>query len=177
MVWVGRDFKAHLIPPHGCPIPGSVPGQVVQHSFGVKSNPSKRHRERLNQELNKLMGLLPFPEDVRSRLDKLSILRLAVGYLKVKSYLMGECPCWEGGKAPGINPRCTACVLPQALGWEVAHNGFVITVTGDGHIFYISPTMQDYLGFHQVSTIPQLLSLPLPHSSSLSPSWSSGPKH
>lgn len=26
-------------------------------------------------------------------------------------------------------------------------------MTGDGYIFYISPTVQDYLGFHQVSTM------------------------
>ncbi|NWW25844.1 AHR protein, partial [Falcunculus frontatus] len=130
---------------------------------GVKSNPSKRHRERLNQELNKLTGLLPFPEDVRSRLDKLSILRLAVGYLKVKSYLMATAPkvgnCVDQPRAPGgdgwTELQGDRELFPEGELLLQALNGFVIVVTGDGYIFYISPTVQDYLGFHQSDLIYQ----------------------
>ncbi|NXY33861.1 AHR protein, partial [Pomatorhinus ruficollis] len=130
---------------------------------GVKSNPSKRHRDRLNQELNKLTGLLPFPEDVRSRLDKLSILRLVVGYLKVKSYLMATAPkdgnCMDQPRAPGggswTEPQASRELFPEGELLLQALNGFVIAVTGDGYIFYISPTVQDYLGFHQSDLIYQ----------------------
>nr|BAO18777.1 aryl hydrocarbon receptor 2 [Corvus macrorhynchos] len=130
---------------------------------GGKSNPSKRHRDRLNQELNKLTGLLPFPEDVRSRLDKLSILRLAVGYLKVKSYLMATAPkvgsCVDQPRAPGgdrwMELQGDTELFPEGELLLQALNGFVIAVTGDGYIFYISPTVQDYLGFHQSDLIYQ----------------------
>ncbi|NXE27125.1 AHR protein, partial [Ardeotis kori] len=131
---------------------------------GVKSNPSKRHRDRLNQELNKLTGLLPFPEDVRTRLDKLSVLRLAVGYLKVKSYLMaaatdvGDCVL-DQPRAPGGNGQRDLQVdkelFPEGELLLQAFNGFVIAVTGDGYIFYVSPTVQNYLGFHQSDLIYQ----------------------
>ncbi|NXJ78195.1 AHR protein, partial [Trogon melanurus] len=131
---------------------------------GVKSNPSKRHRDRLNQELSKLTGLLPFPEDVRTGLDKLSILRLAVGYLKVKSSLMATATNdvnykLDQPRAPGANgqtdPQLNKELFPEGELLLQALNGFVIAVSGDGYIFYISPTVQDYLGFRQSDLIYQ----------------------
>ncbi|MCJ8747639.1 hypothetical protein PDJAM_G00155570, partial [Pangasius djambal] len=130
---------------------------------GAKSNPSKRHRDRLNMELDKLTSLLPFSEDVRSRLDKLSVLRLSVGYLKVKSFFnatmkktVGGANIWPAGTLGGNGQKVSSLdgvsfsegeLLLQAL------NGFVLVITAEGYVFYSSPTIQDYLGFHQRSDI------------------------
>nr|XP_046225588.1 aryl hydrocarbon receptor-like isoform X2 [Oncorhynchus gorbuscha] len=130
----------------------------------VMTNPSKRHRDRLNGELDRLTGLLPFSQEVRGRLDKLSVLRLSVGYLKVKRFFhatlqkKSECPAtlvsgngrngWTSTSIDGVS-LSEGNLLLQAL------NGFVLVVTSDGSIFYASPTIQDYLGFHQSDVVHQ----------------------
>ncbi|XP_069576560.1 aryl hydrocarbon receptor-like [Brachyistius frenatus] len=126
----------------------------------AKSNPSKRHRDRLNGELERLASLLPFPEEVTASLDKLSILRLSVSYLRAKNFFSVALNSRnratptandDNGKAAGAadGKISEGELLLQAL------NGFVLVITAGGTIFYSSHTIQDYLGFHQTDVMHQ----------------------
>ncbi|VDO13433.1 unnamed protein product [Brugia timori] len=43
----------------------------------------------MNSELEIVAALLPYEQNVISRLDKLSVLRLAVSYLQIKTHFQG----------------------------------------------------------------------------------------
>ncbi|XP_064289458.1 aryl hydrocarbon receptor-like isoform X3 [Passer domesticus] len=141
------------------PLPASLrtrPGPAE----GGGSNPSKRHRERLNRELERLAGLLPFPEDVVAGLDKLSVLRLSAGFLRARRFF-GVALKNPGAKeaqrdgAYGTGPALDSATVPEGELLLQALNGFVLVVTSEGLIFYSSHTIQDYLGFHQTDVMHQ----------------------
>ncbi|XP_072349784.1 aryl hydrocarbon receptor-like [Scyliorhinus torazame] len=130
----------------------------------AKSNPSKRHRDRLNVEFDNLLGLLPTTEEIAGRLDKLSVLRLGVSCLRLKRFFevtLGQrkrcLPAERPGNA-GVDKRITNLgnvMLSEGELLLQALNGFVLVVTSEGDIFYASPTVQEYVGFHQTAVMHQ----------------------
>ncbi|XP_015781093.1 circadian locomoter output cycles protein kaput [Tetranychus urticae] len=122
----------------------------------TKSNPSKRHRERLNAELDMLASLLPYEQSVLSKLDKLSILRLSVSYLRTKSYFQAifNKERERQGNLHEIHRNTPRELLYPDIMMEgdlilQALNGFLLILTCDGEVFYTSHTVETYLGFHQ----------------------------
>ncbi|KAG5682009.1 hypothetical protein PVAND_011404 [Polypedilum vanderplanki] len=135
----------------------------------TKSNPSKRHRERLNAELDLLASLLPFEQNILSKLDRLSILRLSVSYLRTKSYFQvvmhkekeengmihmhHSHSSHDGYRAREIgifeNGLLDADVFLQAL------NGFLMMLTCEGEVFFATHSIESYLGFHQSDIVHQ----------------------
>ncbi|XP_069500672.1 neuronal PAS domain-containing protein 1 isoform X2 [Ambystoma mexicanum] len=130
-------------------------------------NAARSRRGKENFEFYELAKMLPLPGAITSQLDKASIVRLTISYLKMRDFANHGDPPWsmraEGGasasalKALGSQGQSLAAALStelfeQNLGGHILQSldGFVFAVNQEGKFLYISETVSIYLGLSQV---------------------------
>ncbi|XP_048217771.1 hypoxia-inducible factor 1-alpha isoform X4 [Perognathus longimembris pacificus] len=104
-----------------------------------KSRDAARSRRSKESEVfYELAHQLPLPHNVSSHLDKASVMRLTISYLRVRKLLdAGDLDVEDEMKAQ-MN-----CFYLKAL------DGFVMVLTDDGDMIYISDNVNKYMGLTQ----------------------------
>ncbi|XP_048217707.1 neuronal PAS domain-containing protein 3 isoform X6 [Perognathus longimembris pacificus] len=142
--------------------------QRLQALRKEKSRDAARSRRgKENFEFYELAKLLPLPAAITSQLDKASIIRLTISYLKMRDFANQGDPPWNL-RMEGPPPNTSVKVIgaqrrrsPSSLAIEVfeAHlgshilqslDGFVFALNQEGKFLYISETVSIYLGLSQV---------------------------
>ncbi|XP_006868304.1 PREDICTED: neuronal PAS domain-containing protein 1 [Chrysochloris asiatica] len=138
------------------------PGPCLQAQRKEKSrNAARSRRGKENLEFFELAKLLPLPGAISSQLDKASIVRLSVTYLRLRRFAALGAPPWGlrvTGPPAGLAPaRRTSMALvsnifEQHLGGHILQSldGFVFALNQEGKFLYISETVSIYLGLSQV---------------------------
>ncbi|XP_078724403.1 neuronal PAS domain-containing protein 3-like isoform X2 [Lampetra fluviatilis] len=152
--------------PPTCHAPGSYQ-QRLQALRKEKSRDAARSRRgKENFEFYELAKLLPLPGAITSQLDKASIVRLSISYLRMRDFAgLGDPPWLDACESPPPNTSVKAIgqrpqrAIPSAieafekhLGSQIlqALDGFVLVLNQEGRFLYISETVSIYLGLSQV---------------------------
>nr|WNN25275.1 hypoxia-inducible factor 1 [Tubulanus polymorphus] len=116
-----------------------------------KSRDAARCRRGKETEIfTELADQLPIPQGcVISQLDKASIMRLAISYLKIRTILgTADCP-----KDDDVNDFSDEDDLKYEQQYLKAMNGFLMVVEKDGDMIYVSDNVKKYFGIPQVDII------------------------
>ncbi|CAH2054771.1 unnamed protein product, partial [Iphiclides podalirius] len=119
---------------------------------------ARSRRGKENYEFYELAKMLPLPAAITSQLDKASIIRLTISYLKLRDFSGHGDPPWSRDPPPtrAQNRRTSAGLamelFEQHQGTHILQSldGFALSVAADGRFLYISETVSIYLGLSQV---------------------------
>uniref|UniRef100_A0A8C4QY39 Neuronal PAS domain protein 3 n=1 Tax=Eptatretus burgeri TaxID=7764 RepID=A0A8C4QY39_EPTBU len=139
---------------------------VDQAPLEKSRDAARSRRGKENFEFYELAKLLPLPGAITSQLDKASIVRLSISYLRMRDFAnLGEPPWHRNNEGPppntsvkalGQRPRCASAVAYAAfdrhLGSQILQSmdGFIFVLNHEGRFLYISETVSIYLGLSQV---------------------------
>ncbi|XP_013386590.1 hypoxia-inducible factor 1-alpha isoform X2 [Lingula anatina] len=128
--------------------------QDQEANSSVKRDPGRRKeksrnaaRERRGKEaevFSDLTNEIPLPQNATAQLDKASIMRISIAYLKLRSLM-------EQGAKP--EPPRNALEKKADQLFMKALEGFLMVISKEGDLVYLSETVTKYLGLSNVDFI------------------------
>lgn len=128
-----------------------------QERTKVPQSASRRHREKINATLEELGSLLPLPEDARSKLDKLTVLKLSVSFFQTQNYLQ------SGKRKRGVDDASVSDITKKLEELNInvsdisleALDSFFLVLSDSGDVFFASENVYRYLGYTQTYLMHQ----------------------
>ncbi|RWS31803.1 protein trachealess-like isoform X5 [Leptotrombidium deliense] len=115
---------------------------------------ARSRRGKENHEFYELAKLLPLPAAITSQLDKASIIRLTISYLKLREFAANGEPSWDhssnANNALKNSKLCNIFDVHHGTHILQSLDGFAFALGHDGRFLYISETVSIYLGLSQV---------------------------
>ncbi|XP_052769984.1 protein trachealess-like isoform X2 [Mya arenaria] len=139
----------------------NVGGRVLEIRKEKSRDAARSRRGKENYEFYELAKLLPLPAAITSQLDKASIIRLSISYLKLRDFCGHGDPPWnrevqshaklhKGQRRGQTSITADLFELHQGAHILQSLDGFAFTLSNDGRFLYISETVSVYLGLSQV---------------------------
>lgn len=146
---------------------GTINSRILELRKEKSRDAARSRRGKENYEFYELAKMLPLPTAITSQLDKASIIRLTIAYLKLREFAAAADPPWLKvatlkSNSSISNTRNTetkntlACdIFQEHEGTHILQSldGFAISLNSDGRFLYISETVSIYLGLSQVNFI------------------------
>uniref|UniRef100_A0A3Q3EUB1 Neuronal PAS domain protein 4a n=1 Tax=Labrus bergylta TaxID=56723 RepID=A0A3Q3EUB1_9LABR len=111
---------------------------------------SKARRDQINAEIRNLKDLLPISDADKARLSYLHIMSLACMYTR-KSVFFNQ----EAGAAGGVEESARFLSFHELSELMQALPGFLMLLTGEGKLLYLSDSVSEHLGHSMVDLVAQ----------------------
>ncbi|XP_042899146.1 protein trachealess [Parasteatoda tepidariorum] len=142
------------------PGPPIVQTRILEMRKEKSRDAARSRRGKENYEFYELAKMLPLPGAITTQLDKASIIRLTISFLKLKEFTAHGDPPWrkEGPslKSGSLRSRSmTSIAMDLFEQHQATHilqslDGFAFALGADGRFLYVSETVSIYLGLSQV---------------------------